>query len=347
MKTFASLKEYYGGFAVPVFKITSGGAELKRSECSFEEIVVDNCMGETAGAARFTLTDVYERGSRQFSVAALEKLIPGKQVSVSLGYGSSVTEVFTGYIGEVRARFLEDDMALTAVCLDARALMRDGSAFASTRDKSVLDVVTAVADRYSPLVNKKDFRLASLEQEVNITQAGGDLEFLCDAARKRGHYFYIDCGKAVIGAADATVCVAFDWEQFGIEISVRYLDEKLTAYGYDAKRMEAFTAEVTAKNTAKQASLLTVARAQRQPLYLGAKAAKEAAAGQASARVAAAVSGTISCVGLPEIKLGQKVKINKFPLTSMGVGDTFIVVSVHHRLTADGGFSTEIGIEGG
>jgi phage protein D len=337
----------YNDFAVPAFKVTCGGGELKHSEFSFTEIAADNSVGKTAGAARFTLTDVYERESRQFDADALKKLTPGTKVSIALGYGSDTTEVFTGYIDELKTRFDTEHMSLTALCLDARGLMREGSAFASVKDKKMQDAVTVILDRYKPLISSKDIKLEALEQDVNITQTDGDLDFVYNAAEARGLMFFIDCGKAVIGEAGDRVCAEFDWEQFEMDFSVRYLDEKLTAYGYDAQKMEPFSAEAKAKQSAKQESLLTVERALRLPRYIGADAAKKHIEALSKARVAAATVGTLICVGLPEVKIGQKVKINKFPLSAIGAGANLTVVSFSHRLDRERGFTTEIGVEGG
>lgn len=347
MSTYSSLSQKYNRFAVPAYKITSGGTELKRSEFVVSEIAVDNCTGETSGAARFTLTHVYERGSRQFNAAALKNMYPGTKVSVSLGYGSDLTEVFTGYIDELKTRFCEDEISLTAMCLDARGLMRSGSAYSAVKDKKIQDIATAILDKYSALVTSKDVKLDSWEQEVNLTQAGGDLDFLCNAAKSRGLLFYIDCGKAVVGAAKDKVCVEFDWEQFELDFSVRYLDEKLTVYGYDTRNMEAFSSEATIKHKAKQGSLLTLGYAARLPHYINKDSAKSHAEALAKKKAAEAVYGKLRCVGLPEVKIGEKVKINKFPLTAISVADSLTVVSVSHRFENEQGFNTEIGVEGG
>ncbi|MDR2356319.1 MAG: hypothetical protein LBE16_09045 [Clostridiales Family XIII bacterium] len=345
MSTYDALRKRYDGFAVPAFKITCGGSELKRSAFTFSEIAVDVGMGATAGAARFTLTDVYERGSRRFAPDALKSLVPGKKVSVALGYGSDTTEVFTGYIDELKTRF-DEEMTLTALCLDARGLMRSGSAYAAMKDKKIQDAVAAVLDRYAALVTAKDVKLDAWEQEVNLTQAGTDLDYIIEAAEARGLFLRIDKGKAIIGPAQDTVCIEFDWEQFAMEFSVRYLDEKLTAYGYDAQKMEAFTAEAKAKQAAKQEALLTVRSALRLSRRYTGDTAKKHAEALGKTKTGAALFGKISCVGLPEALVGQKVKINKFPLTALGVPDKLIVTAVSHRIERESGFMTEIEVSG-
>ena len=346
MSSYESLTKKYNGFDVPAFKIICGESELKQSEFSFTEIAVDVGMGQTAGAARFTLTNVYERGSRQFAANALKALVPGQKVSVALGYGSSTSEVFSGYIDELKTRFTGEEMILTALCLDARGLMRSGSAYMAVKDKKMQDVVTAIFDRYAALVTEKDIKLEAWEKEVNITQDGGDLAFVAEAAETRGLFFYIDKGTAVIGPAQDKICIEFDWEQFAMDFSIHYLDEKLTVYGYDAQEMAPYTAEVKPQQTAKQEKLLTVEHALHLPHWYAADTAKKHIEALSKAKMGTALSGKIFCVGIPEAVIGQMVKINKFPLTTLGISNKLTITAVSHKLDKYSGFRTEIEVGG-
>lgn len=346
MSSYSELQKKYGNFSVPAYKITSDGKELVQSEFIIDEITVDNGMGKTAGGCRFSLSNVYERGSRQFSSSALSKLTPGSKISISLGYGSSLVEVFTGYIDELKLRFNEDEIKLAVFCLDARALMRTGAFFAAHKDKSIQDIAGIVLDKYAPLISAKDITLASLEKEVNLTQAGSDLDFIQQAAQLRGLYFSIDNGKAFISKANDKVCVEFDWEHFSMEFGIRYLDLKLQGKGYDHTKMEPISVEKTVKQKAKQASLLTVSQVVPLAAHYSGDAAKAVIEAKAGTALSEAISGAITCRGIPEPKLGQKIKINKFPFASLSTGDSFTVISIRHNLSAADGFYTEIGIEG-
>lgn len=346
MSSYSALQKKYGDFSVPAYKITSGGKELLHSEFIIDDITVDNSMGETAGACRFSLSNVYERGSRQFSSSALDKLKPGSKISMSLGYGSALTEVFTGYVDELKLSFNDEEIVLTALCLDARALMRTGVFFAAHKDKSIQDIAGGVLDKYSALISAKDVTLAPLEKEVNLTQAGSDLSFIQQAAQLRGLYFFIEKGKAYVSKADATVCVEFDWEQFSMEFGIRYLDMKLQGKGYDFDKMAPISVEKQVKQKAKQASLLTVSQVVPLTAHHSGDAGKAMIEAKAGVALREAMSGVITCRGIPEPKLGQKIKINKFPFAALSTGDSFTVISICHKLSTADGFYTEIGIEG-
>ncbi|MDR1735339.1 MAG: hypothetical protein LBR85_00515 [Oscillospiraceae bacterium] len=343
MSKYSDLRTAYGGFTVPAYKVFGAGSELSRSEFMIDGITVDNGMGKTAGACAFTVHDVYEHGSGQFSQTALDKLKPGSRISLSLGYGSSVSEVFSGYVDELAMRFDGENICLSAVCLDARALMRLGARYTAAKGKTVQNIAESLLDLYSPLVSAKEVTLAALEKEVCVTQAGGDLDFIQDAADLRGHYFYIDCGKAYVGGAKDTVCVEFDWPDTELELGARYVDLKITGMGYDHAKMEEFSSQKDAKGTQK--NLLAVTRIIPLPPHLLGDAGKAVVAAAADAAKREAVAGRVYCRGIPEVKLGQKIKINKCPFAAL-TGDRFTVVSVHHRMNSEDGFVTEIGIGG-
>lgn len=346
MSTYTSLYKKYSGFALPACKVTCGGMELRQSTYTINEVVVDNGIGKTAGAARITISNIYNRQTRQLESGALKAMAPGAKVAISLGYGSDVTQVFTGYIDELKTRFSGSEISLTAMCMDARGLMRRGTAYSAAKDKKLPQVIAGILDKYSPLISAKDIKLEAWEQEVNLTQAGGDLDYVCEAALSRGLPFYIDCGKAIIAPIEDKACIELDWEQFGMDLSVRYLDEKLTAYGYDALNMQHFSAEAKVKQGAKQQTLLTVECSHRLPGYMNQDAAKKYVDAYAAGKSLGAVAGTVYCIGLPEVKVGQRVKINKLPLASAGVSDCLAITSVRHRLDGENGFTTEIGIGG-
>jgi hypothetical protein len=361
--TFTSLQARYENFTVPAYQITAGGTELSSALFTVDDVSVDLSMGETSSACRFSLYYVYEPGSRSLNEAALSHLKPGTQIQVKLGYGSDLSEVFTGYVSElnftagdgglrtadednVSNRFGAEDIRLTAYCLDARTFMRGAASLEAYKGKAAADAAALIFAKYKPLITSTDINLEALETEISILQQSEDLTFICEAAKTRGAYFFIDCGKAVINKATDTVCVEFDWEQISVDFSVRYLNTTFVGKGYDHGKMKLFTTEIPAKQTVSQAKLLTLVRVEELPRYLLGDSGKTVIKAKAETAVREAVFGTIFCTGITEPRLAQKVKINNFPMTAAGAADTFTVISLKHMLNSRDGFLTEIGIEG-
>jgi hypothetical protein len=348
MSSYSSLIKKYDSFSVPFYTIEVGGTKLDPSKASVSSIRVDLSMGALASACRFRLYGVYDREARQFKTAALGSVKPGAAVTVSLGYGSSAAKVFAGYVAELCLHYGADEDGVFAevICLDARALMKDSYLLVVRKDKKAKALIEAALNNYGPLVSSVEAKAADLAQEIYLAQEGDDLSFVCDAAALRGLYFYLDCGKAYVGKAQDTVCVEFDWEQCAADIACGYLNKTYTAVGYDHQKMKPFSAEKPAKQKAKQDSSATVAVMLPLASYYAGEAAGTIAQAAADSAVRESVYGTIACAGIPEAKLGQKLKLNKSPLGTFGLSDTFTIISVCHEMDDENGYLTEIGIEG-
>lgn len=347
MSTLSSLREKYEHFTVPAYKIQAGGSELNKAEfTTVYDISVDLSLGETCGACRFSLGDICEHNSRQILPAALEKLKPGATVAVSLGYGSKLTQVFFGYISETKLRFDEEGAELIVYGLDARGLMRENRRRVIYKDKKMGDIVNTILNDYSPLLKSKSVDAAALEQETSIAREGDDLSFLLEAADNRGLLLYMENDKFVMAKVADSVCFEFDWGQCAVEFGMKYLDANFTGTGCDPTKTERFSAGAPAKQKAAQAGLLTTERDISLGSYLTGDAAAKVVQSLADDAVRETLQGQITCRGVPEAALGQKIKINKFPLAPAKTGDTFSVVSVSHRLDGESGFTTKIGITG-
>jgi hypothetical protein len=348
MSTYTSLTKKYDGFVVPFYTIEVGGKKLDPSKVKVSAIRVDLSMGRLASGCRFRLYGIYDREARKFDAAVLGSVKVGVATVVSLGYGSSVTQVFTGYVAELRVHYGVNEQGVYAevICLDARALMKDSYLLVTHKDKKPQALIEATLKNYSPLVSSVEVKAAELAQGIYLSQEGDDLSFVCDAALLRGLYFYIDCGKAYMGKAQADVCVEFDWEQCTVDLAYSYLNRKYTALGYDHNKMEPFTAAKPAKQRGSQNKTATVAVMLPLPSYYAGEAAGTIAQAAADRAVRESVSGIITCVGIPEPKLGKSLKLNKSPLGAVGISDTFTIVSVRHEMDDEGGYHTEIGIEG-
>jgi len=347
MSTFSSLKTKYGDFLVPDWEIKTGGTVLSTDTCALYEILTENSAGTAAAACRFTLGALYNPESREFSSAVLGAIKPGAKAEISLGYADGgVSKVFSGYISELQVNYSADEITLSGFCLDGRALMKGGSAYKAVKDKKIDDAVKAVLGKYSSVITSTDITLAAWEENCNITQAGDDLSYVAQAAESRGSYFFIDCGKARIDDGKTDVCAEFTWEDCEARINVKYLDTGYKAGGYDPAQMTPFTKTAKTKAAATQSTLMTTEKVILTPPYLSADSAESYMKALVKAAERSAVFGRLYCEGLPDVKIGKRVKIKKMPLGTAGVGEEFTVVSVKHSLTADEGFTTEIGIEG-
>jgi hypothetical protein len=349
MSQYASLENKYDGFTVPVYRVSANGLELKPTMADVASIRVDLSMGDVASACRFTLYDIYDRESRAVSDAVLKALKPGAALKVDLGYMSNPTQVFTGFVAETSLHYDndEDGVYLQVTGLDARALMKDSYTLAMSKGKTIKALLEGALTNYQPLISATEVKVDDLTtSDVYLAQAGDDLEFVCKAAQLRGLYFYIDCGAAYVGAAKTDVSIEFNWEQCTADLSLRYLNREYTAQGYHHDTMEAFTATAAAKGLAAQVASAKPKTVLPLASYYANDAATAIAKAASLSDKRASVGGTLTCAGIPEPRIGQKLKLNKSPLASTGMGDSFLITAIHHDMNEGSGYHTTIEFEG-
>jgi hypothetical protein len=348
MSQFSSLNKKYDSFVAPVYRIRAGGTEIKPDMADAALIRVDLSMGDVASACRFTLYGIYDRESRKVSDAVLKALKPGTDLEVSLGYVSNPTKVFTGFVAEINLHYDDDEegVYLQVTGLDARALMKDSFVCAMSKDKKIKALLEETLKSYGPVIEATKVQVDDLTGDNYLGLIGDDLEIVSEAARLRGLYFYIDCGTAYIGEAKSDVSIEFDWEECVADLSFRYLNREYTAKGYDHNKMEAFTAAATAKGLATQESSATVKTVLPLASYYADGAAKTITKAAALSDTRASIGGTLTCAGIPEPKIGQKLKLNKSPLTSAGMGNSFVITAIHHDMDEENGYHTTIEFEG-
>jgi len=347
MSTFDALQKKYEDFAVPTFKITANGSEFARTDFNIYNVSVDLSVGETCGACRFSVGNIYERGARKITPAALEKLKPGTELCISLGYGSKYTQVFAGYIDELNLHFDEEGLYLVVYSLDARNLMRENTRRFIYKDKKMADIINSTLDDYSKLIKSRSVNVVALEQETSIAQDGDDLSFVVEAAENRSLLVYMENDKFVMDKASDTICLELEWEEFEMEFGMKYLDTKIHCVGCDSTNTERFAAEKPAKQKADQAGLITTNRHIILGSYLSGDSVTKIAEAMAESAVSEALYGRITLPhGVPEVLLGQKVKITKFPLSPSKTGDTFTIVGIGHKINDENGFETALEISG-
>ncbi|MDR0350665.1 MAG: hypothetical protein LBH64_03840 [Coriobacteriales bacterium] len=348
MSSFASLAKTYSGFSVPTYQVSVEGTEIQPTMARMASIRVDLSMGAVASACRFVLYGIYDRESRSVSSKLLKLLKPGARLAVSLGYVSTVTEVFTGYIAAVTLHYDLDEQGvrLEVTGLDARALMKGSYARSLEKGKTTKTLIEAALKNYSPVVSSVDVKLDELTDKIHLAQDGDDLDFVCEAARLRGLYFYIDCGLAYLGKAKDTVSIAFDWEQCGANLTLNYLNTEHIVQGYNYDEMTPFTARASAKGLVVQSNSVQTKSVLPLAAYYAGDGARAIVAAAAASDVRASVGGMMNCAGIPEPKLGHKLKLNKSPLASAGMGESFVITTIHHDMDDENGYQTTIGFEG-
>ena len=110
---YQALKKKYENFSHPMMHIELNGKDFSKNkeELQISDIEVEMTSGFEAALATFVIYNCYNRESCEFRFDVLKKYIcMGSCVVISMGYGTSVREIFRGFISRVNFIFRQDEI---------------------------------------------------------------------------------------------------------------------------------------------------------------------------------------------------------------------------------------------
>ena len=125
--TFEKLKKEYSNFTNPVVLVEVEGNPLNKSKAKLYvgNVEIENTSGFEASIASFVIYGCYNRQNCAFEFKTIKKFVAiGSQVSISVGYGSVVKEVFCGFISQVNFFLQEaENPGVRVTCMDVKGIM--------------------------------------------------------------------------------------------------------------------------------------------------------------------------------------------------------------------------------
>ena len=120
--TMSSLSSKYNDFLVPALKVKVGGLDvIGESDYAVESVEVT--LSQTAAsAAVIKLTNVYDLEKRSFVGDVTGDFILGELIDIEMGYGSSLTSLFYGYVDEINYE-LSDNPSVRVTAVDVRRML--------------------------------------------------------------------------------------------------------------------------------------------------------------------------------------------------------------------------------
>ena len=344
--TYAKLVSQYGKFRVPAGKLLIEGRELPGT-VGVEQISATLSL-DGASAVSFTVAGAYDRKNSGFQKDVKSLLKLGAKVNLKLGYGSALTEVFQGYISGVGVEF-SDVPVLSITAMDVRRLMMEGT---SREEVHVVTTYSAafqeIMKRYSALCPNLEVDATDNNEITQIVQRTSDYEFITgNLAKKANREFFVLGDKAYFrerGKVKKPI-LTLTWGEGVIHFSRNslYQNLKITVIGFDPDNKQAVKAQVTEKSDEAQKAV----GAQHETVIPDPDAGEEAKARkraekEAQERKRRAQSGSVSCVGLPELVPGRFVTLKGL---DSDLDLDYYIREVRHELNSDG-FSTTLEIGG-
>ena len=187
--TFEKLKKEYSNFTNPVVLVEVEGNPLNKSKAKLYvgNVEIENTSGFEASIASFVIYGCYNRQNCAFEFKTIKKFVAiGSQVSISVGYGSVVKEVFCGFISQVNFFLQEaENPGVRVTCMDVKGIMM---ANCYSKQMTAMSYSEAVSEIFSSELYS-DMKDRGIIKKLSITDtpdkedlASGVLGGLADAA---------------------------------------------------------------------------------------------------------------------------------------------------------------------
>jgi phage protein D len=348
--SFEDLSKKYKNFLVPAFKIKVKGKDLVRDTTGAALMAIDNLRLslslDSGSSCSFTVHNVYDIASRNYTSSVKSALQLGTVVEVEIGYASTTSVAFKGYIAELGYEFT-DAPVIDVTCLDVCRLMQEGRRTQVHTVQNYSDAFTEVMNNYKSIctqqvIDKTDDKLKTVDQNSS------DYEFVTkELAPKAVREFFVFAGKAYFREPqkDSDPAVKLQWGA-GLKSfsrTVMYHNSEIKVISFDEANKKAVEGTAKSKSGDKQ-----TAAADATPTILTLPDVKDEAQAQKIAEDTAkkkkkkTEGGSGSSIGLPEIVPGRYIALAEL---DSSLDNDYYVNSVSHAL-GSGGFTTSFTVRG-
>lgn len=364
---YNGLKDKYKEFHIPMADVQVNEKSLQdnKNELLLGEIEIELTSGFEASAAEYRIYNCVDTVTGEYLVEELKPYIMlGAAVSVRVGYGGVLEEVFRGFIGQVQFLSEKEEIPCVAVtAMDIKGIMMANSYAKRLRENCYSQAVREVFEKapYQQLMSqniieklsitdtpdssgKKEQKLADTIEMVQES----DYEFVIRAAKRFNYEFFIEKGTVYFRKAKQTEDTLMELGNaeglldVRISYDIRGLVQNIEVRGMDSGKGEAIAVKKKYNGKISQGNKAKSLISKTTKIYVDpAVQTKEQAEYRADALLEdmAYRFGELecSCVGIPELFPGNFVKI-----TGCGAGadNRFYVTQVRHVMDSEKGFRT-------
>lgn len=348
---YSGLRSLYGGFRAPAWKILSGnaGTDLEKTlGCRIQnlKVALSEKQDETA---EFDVGGMYDLASHSIDKTKKDALKPGTKIEVQAGYGSQLETVFKGYIDHFSLRMSEEDsFSCHVTAADVKKLLREGGTRRRVfHDTTYTGIFKTVLLPYAGLC-AVETGAETPGSEFTLNQKTNDFDFIEKKIIGEGLADWnlrITGGTASLKPAGLKVPLmelgpgsglkSFDW-------SYHFLNKKIVVQGFTYLDPDGIIeVEGEVKESFLDSSVMQVME------FIPAgnsteKGLKKILDGKMQEYKSAARRGSLSCIGLPELKPGELVALKDM---DSDLNQKYEILEVSHSIGEDG-FVTNLTIGG-
>lgn len=370
-REYRELKKKYCEFVYPMVMLQVGDKSFgdNKNNLVLSEVSVELSCGLEASAASFSIYGVYDVESGQYAFSKFKDFVQlGSTVTISMGYGGVMEEVFVGFIAQTRfVRSDSDIHHVEVTAMDVKGLMMANSYARQMTAGNYGDAVKEIfrkpmyqrmnADGIWRTVHVDDTPDKTSAQSHQVTSytvemvSESDYEFIVKAAKRFNFEFYVDTGdiyfrRAKQAAEECLLEIGMDKGVRGYDITydITGLVKSVEVRGMDTAKAELVSVVQKTSNKISTGNRAKALISQSEKVVSDASAiAKEQAQYRAQAMMEEISYrfGSLECVctGIPEIKPGHFIR-----MTGLGgpCDNRFYVTQARHDLSDEGGYLTYI-----
>ncbi|MCM1157424.1 MAG: phage baseplate assembly protein V [Bacteroidales bacterium] len=195
--TYDELVKEYQDFRVPAAAIYIGNSKenvIAAKKAAVESIRITLSADQTA-VLSFRIVNGFDLTTHSMQGEIKELFRVGKVIEAALGYGSSLTTVFKGYIAEYKTVYQEMP-AISVTALDLRKLlMQSRRRKYKYAENTYSQIFSEVMGNYRKLYDT--LHVDSVEQKEELTQNDTDYRFIRDELCRKGNREFFVVGKDV------------------------------------------------------------------------------------------------------------------------------------------------------
>lgn len=291
-----------------------------------------------------------EAATRDFVLSNEDKLIPGKEIDIQVGYHSSDVSIFKGIVIKHSLKVRGGKSLLVVECRDKAVKMTIGRKSAYYYDSKDSDIFEQLLGNYSL---DKDVEATNYSHKELVQYNSSDWDFIVSRAQANGKLCFVKDGKVSIKAPNAsqdeveTVTFGASMLDFDAEIDARNQLKKAASFSWNPSDQELQDVEgsdpgLTTNGNLSSSDLADVVGLESYELRHGGNLSSELLQGWADATLLfhqlSKVRGRVKFQGIPRVLPDTMIKLE-------GVGDRFngkvYVTGVLHSIT-EGNWTSDV-----
>ncbi len=367
---YQTLKKKYENFAHPILHIELNGKDFSKNKekLQISDIEVEMTSGFEAALATFVIYNCYNRESCEFRFDVLKKYIcMGSCVVISMGYGTSVREIFRGFISRVNFIFRQDEIpGVEITAMDVKGIMMAGNYARQLKATCFSDAVKEILNKtaYVRLQSNDVITKVEISDTPDKRPTGGeekasdqtiemvcesDYEFVVKAAKKFNYEFFSIGGVVYFRKAKQNRELLLEaspgegLRSYEISYDFTGIVEQIEVRGMDIGKSKMISASQKMKNKLSLGNKARPLIKKSQKIYIDPTITSKEEASYRADYLAEDISyrlGTLEAefIGIPELTPGRFLKV-----TGLGnaVSNTFYLVTVRHVMD-DRGYLTKV-----